>query len=282
MLTKLLTPQLLRPLVLEHLARQPTGQVHSVVSGVVELTIQKKLFVPPYGYSPERYEREELFDRVQMIMWQFLPQGILVWGLGGDMNDEYPFYRLTEHGKDAVKNEASRPQPYDPDGFMKAFKRLVPNADLVVLDYLEEAVQAFNHACYKSAAVMLGAASEMLTILLCDKFEQKITDTGEQKKFAKDCEGISILKKFAALQDRLERMVKAKKFKDQNDLREAIGYELPSVSNIIRRSRNEAGHPAIPKQTEPDDVLAVLRLFPRHARNVYDLLNYFENNPAEW
>lgn len=282
--TEKLTPQVLRPLVLEYLAKNPSGQVGAVVRGAVEVAVRKKLLDIPYGSNIGHYEQSELFDRVQMIMWQLLPQGVLVWGLGGESsnNDKYPFYRLTEHGKKSVADSATKPQPYDPDGFLKEFKRIVPDADPIVLDYLEEAVRAFNAACYKSAAVMLGGASEKLTLLLSDKFENSITDPAKRAKFAKDCAVISVSKKFDALKERLDLMVAAKKFKDHHELRETIQSELPAASNFIRRCRNDAGHPDIPTQTDPDTVFLSLRVFAEYARKLYALLRYFDSNPAEW
>lgn len=279
-----LTPQILKPLVMGYLAKNPSGQVHAVVRGAVDLGVEKGLLDIPRGSTISQYEHSELFDRVQMIMWQLLPQGLLVWGLGNESsnNDKYPFYRLTEHGKNSVADSASKPQPYDPDGFLIEFNRIVPNADPIVLNYLEEAVRAFNATCYKSAAVMLGAASEKLTLLLCDKFESSITDPTKQSKFAKDCAAISVSRKFSALKERLDLMVTARKFKDHHELRETIESELPAVSNLIRRCRNDAGHPDIPRQTDPDTVFLSLRVFVEYARKLYALLRYFDQNSADW
>lgn len=283
-----LTPQVLRPLVLEFLSKKTEGHVGEVVEGVLQLAVGKRLLsVPPgaaFGSTIFSWQDRYLFDQVQMIMWQLLPQGILVWGLGGHKsnNDEYPFYRLTEHGKEIVKDSAAKPQPYDPDGFLKEFKRLVPDADPIVVDYLEEAVRAFNAACYKSAAVMLGAASEKLTLLLHEKFEDKITDPTKKAKFTKDSEGIAVSKKFDALKNRLDLMDGAKRFKDHHELRGTIRHDLPAVSEVIRRCRNDAGHPDIPTQTDPDTVFLNLRVFSEHARKLYELLHYFDTSPADW
>ena len=172
--------------------------------------------------------------------------------------------------------------PYDPDGFLAEFKRLVPEADSIVVEYLEEAVRAFNAACYKSAAVMLGAASEKMTLTLYDKFEQSITDTSKRTKFAKDSDVISASRKFDALKERLDLMDRAKKFKDHHELRGTIRHDLPSVSELVRRCRNDAGHPDIPTQTDPDTVFLTLRVFAEHARKVYALLRYFDTNAADW
>jgi hypothetical protein len=66
-------------------------------------------------------------DHVQQVMWQLLAQGVLVWGLGAESNNAYPFYRLTAYGKTVVKDGV--PQPYDPDGFVAEYDRLVAGGD---------------------------------------------------------------------------------------------------------------------------------------------------------
>lgn len=284
-----LTPQVLRPLVLEFLSKKAEGQVHEVVSGVLQVALAKKLVTQGpsnmvFMSGMQSVQERLFFDQVQMIMWQLLPQGVLVWGLGGTSsnNDKYPFYRLTEHGKAVVADGASKPQPYDPDGFLSEFRRIVPGADPIVVDYLEEAVRAFNHACYKSAAVMLGAASEKLTLGLHEKFEQALSDPTKKAKFIKDSEGIAISKKFDALKNRLDLMDAAKKFAGHYELRGIIRHDLPAVYDLIRRCRNDAGHPDIPTQTDPDTVFLNLRVFSEHARKVHELLDYLGSNPADW
>jgi len=224
-----------------------------------------------------------LFDSVQMIMWQLLPQGVLVWGLGGSMsnNDKYPFYRLTELGG-RVLADSAKAQPYDPDGFLAEFRRLVPAADPIVVDYLTEAIRAFNSGCYKSAAVMLGGSAEKVLLVLHEFFESKIADPSARRKFEKDSQGISVGRKFKALKSRLDLMVSAGKFAGHHELIETIDHAFPATSELIRRCRNDAGHPDIPTQTDPDTVFLNLRVFTEHARRMAGLLDHFSNNPAVW
>jgi len=279
-----ITPQILRPLVfdvLADIAKNPGSdgsQVASIVEGV------KHRIAERHGAESLQFQDYRIIDQVQMVLWQLLPQGILVWGLGGSMsrNDAYPFFRLTDHGKKVVADKAGEPQPYDPDGFLREFSRLVPEADPVALDYLTEAIRAFNSACHKSAAVMLGAASEKLILLLCDAFESEIADPAERKKWETETmNGVSISRKFNALKRRLDLMVGAKKIAD-HELRDTIQHALPTVSEFLRRCRNDAGHPNIPTQTDPDTVFLNLRVFTEYARRIYGLIEYFRANPAEW
>jgi hypothetical protein len=282
-----LTPQILSTLIFEHLGTEASGQVMTVVQGAVTLACKKGLASFPSGYSQHNLsyehilqggEREAVADHVQQVMWQLLAQGVLVWGLGATSNNTYPFYRLTEYGKTVVK--AARPQPYDPDGFVKEFDRVVPGADPIVRDYLVEAVRAFNASCFKSAAVMIGAASEQALLLLHGAFEAAIKDPKKKARFEKDSAGITVSRKYAALKDRLDRMVAAKAL--PFELAETVGNELPSAFSFIRRCRNDAGHPEIPTQTDPDTVFLNLRVFTEYGRRVASLTGFFKTDAADW
>jgi hypothetical protein len=63
---------------------------------------------------------------------------------------------------------------------------------------------------------------------------------------------------------------------------ETIGSELPAGFNMMRRFRNEAGHPAAGEDANPNAVFLSLRTFIEYARRVFALIARFENNPAEW
>lgn len=101
------------------------------------------------------------------------PAERLVFGMD-NANPAWPFYRVTDHGAAPLKNAA--PQPYDPDGFLALFRKTVGAIDPVVDEYVVEAVQAFNAGCVRSAADMLGCASEKLVLLLCEALETSIAD----------------------------------------------------------------------------------------------------------
>ena len=50
------------------------------------------------------------------VIWSMVVQGLLVPGFN-DSNQSYPFLRLTEYGKNCVKED--RILPHDPDGYLK-------------------------------------------------------------------------------------------------------------------------------------------------------------------
>lgn len=175
---------------------------------------------------------------------------------------------------------AGRPQPYDPDGFLREFRKQVPTADPVVTEYLEEAVRAFNASCFRAAAILVGAASEKAILVLHDRFAGKLVDLAKKTAFEKASTGISIHKKYAALKDRLDRMVSAKKF--NHDLTETISTQLPGAYELIRRYRNAAGHPEIGGTADSDTVFLTLRVFIEYSRRVTGLIDHFDTADADW
>jgi hypothetical protein len=280
----MLAPHAARSLTLELLAENPTGQLAVLVEDVVTRAVQKRL-VPNSGVhgasatttlGPGGYDF--VFDIVQQHLWQLLAQGLLVWGCNRQ-NSNYPFFRLTEYGRGAVA-DGNIAQPYDPDGFMKEFTHAVPEADPVVLDYLSEAVRAFNSGCHRSAAVMLGCASEKAILSLHDTFRKAIEADEARKKFEKDSNGISIHSKYQTLKGRLDQMVVNKALPREH--RETVGSELPAGFELIRRCRNEAGHPEAGGKADQNTVFMNLRTFIEYARRVSELEKYFAANAATW
>ena len=274
-----------RALLLEYLKDKPSGQFQRVVAGVVELAVSKGLHTPPPGR--QRGDGRSLLkgtdahgvpELIRQQLWQLLVQGVLVFGMNED-NPNWPWYRLTEYGVKVA--QATGPQPYDPTGFLADFTAKNPGADPVILDYLTEAVTAFNHGCPKSAAVMMGAASEKALLLLHDAFQVAITDTSKKAIFDRDSrKSWTIHSKYRVLKDRLDQMVAAKKL--AGDLRDTISFELPAGFDLIRRQRNAAGHPEIVANHDPDAVFLNLRVMTEYIRRVYLLIDHFDSNPADW
>jgi hypothetical protein len=56
-------------------------------------------------------------------------------------------------------------------------------------------------------------------------------------------------------------------------LRESVGVELAGVFELVRKTRNEAGHPT-GRSIEREEAEALLLLFPAHAKTVYALIEW--------
>ena len=233
------------------------------------------------GVNPNQnlrfYGGDQFLDRgdatlLNEVIWNLIIQGILVPGFD-DSNPAWPFLRLTEYGKRCVDED--RILPHDPDGYLREFHKAVPAADSSVVEYLQESLQCYIHGLNKAAAVMLGAASEQSVLLLIESCGESIGDAGEKRRFKSDIEKAqSIYRKFAAFDKHLVRV------KDSLPipLKENLDSQLRGVFDLIRSSRNDAGHPARGSQVDRDAVYSHLRLFISYSQRIDGLIAWFAGN----
>jgi hypothetical protein len=224
--------------------------------------------------------QDGIAEAVRQAMWRCLVRGLLVFGLDTH-NPNFPWYQVTAQGAKAL--DAKAPQPYDPDGFIDYFKRMNPSADPVVLDYLEEAVSTFQAGSMKASAVMLGAASEKMILLVIDQLGAAISDPTKQAQYQKDVEkNWTVSHKWGVLRSTLERVMNAKLTPFPREVAETMRTDLPMVFELLRRVRNVAGHPEVPGRVDTDGVFMNLRVFPEYARRVSELLSHLATNKVDW
>jgi hypothetical protein len=209
---------------------------------------------------------------VTEVIWSLIVQGILVPGLD-DSNQGYPFLRLTEYGKQCVTEE--RVLPHDPDGYLREFHKSAPAADSTVSEYLTEGLQCYIRGLYRASAVMLGGASEQAVLLLIDRFGQSIRDSTDRERFVSEIEKApSIFRKFGIFEKRFitvkDRMPK--------QLTDNLDTLLRGIFDLIRGSRNDAGHPASERRVDRDAIYSHLRLFIPYCQRIYELIGWFEAN----
>lgn len=270
-------------LTLEQLSKHPRGQWANLAESTIEAGKRKGLIPNAQGATGtfiggRPLMEAQIRESVREAMWDCLLKRLIVFGMD-NANPAWPFYRVTEYGASALK--AMTPQPYDPDGFMAYFDATCGGIEPAVRGYVAEAVHAFNSNCTRSAAVMLGCASEKMLLLLCDAFEAAISDPAKKAKFTKDINAKwAISHKYATIRDRLGLMVDAKKL--PHDHAETVGSELPAGFELLRRCRNAAGHPDVPGNVDPDTVFLNLRTFTEYTRRVQALTLHFGTAPADW
>lgn len=206
------------------------------------------------------------------IVWSLIAQGVLMPGLD-DSNQGWPFLRLTTYGRKCV--EEDRVLPHDPDGFLADFRREIPRVDPTVLEYLTESLQCFIHGLQRAAAVMLGGASEQAILLMIESYANSIADANAKQKFSSAFEKTqSIFKKY----ELFERHFEGIKQRMPRELTDNVDSLLRGVFDMIRNSRNDAGHPAIGNSVNRDAVYSHLRLFTPYCKRVHDLIAWFVAN----
>ena len=208
------------------------------------------------------------------VIWSLIIQGILIPGLD-DGNQGWPFLRLTEYGRRCV--EEDRILPHDPDGYLSQFKSAIPDADATITEYLTESLQCFVHGLNRAAAVMLGAASEKAVLLLIESYKDSIGDAATKQRFESEIgKAQSVRRKYGFFEKRFSAI----KNSIPKELVANVESLLDGVFDLIRNSRNDAGHPASGILVDRDIVYSHLRLFIPYCQRIYRLIGWFESNES--
>jgi len=190
----------------------------------------------------------------------------------GDGPLSWPCFRVTEHGRKVA--EATEYQPYDPDGYLARLRQELPDIDSRIVRYLEEALACLRADCLLAAAVMIGGAAEKAMLLLIEAFGYAIDDETQRKQYETETSSWLISRKYRALWGRLEPIAGTL----PADLKDDLHTNLDRIFDLIRRTRNEAGHPTTGLMYR-ETVVANLILFPSYCLRVYGLMEYFANHP---
>jgi hypothetical protein len=166
------------------------------------------------------------------------------------------------------------PVPEDAKRYMQVLESLVPNLDLVVRQYVEESLVAYQRQAYFAAAVMIGAACEKAVYLLADSFLRSVRDPNEKKKLDEAMQRRSISRLFKSIQELLSAKIKTIPY----DVTEGAEQHLLSFLDSVRVQRNEAVHPNAALVT-PGKVQLSLAAFPHACEKVFELIRWLDANP---
>ncbi|AIF84159.1 hypothetical protein NTE_02104 [Candidatus Nitrososphaera evergladensis SR1] len=235
-------------------------QTRSIIHDVEELAVKK-------GYAFQRQDK----DKVLYLISEFMTEGLIGWGLNYD-NPEPPFMHISEYGRAVVLSQ--KPQPYDPDGYLANLKTEIPGIDETIMIYITEALQTLRRNNLFSAAVMTGVASERAFELLLDAVSNAVTGNGQPEKFEKLKNDTRTKYKF----DEVKKVVMQLPVQRRNEIDENLESNLDGVFNLIRITRNDAGHPT-GKKVRREDVLVNLSVFVPYCKCIYRLIGHLEKNP---
>ena len=205
-------------------------------------------------------------EKVRQIVWEFILQGILAIGLN-ETNPDFPFLSITEHGKKVLESGEMR-LPYDPDGYLTNLKTKIPNMDPMIEVYVTESLQAYLKGLIFSSAVMLGVASEKAFLILLEVLTNASKDPNEKRKF-KELQNVFKTKyKFDLVKNKIMSIRKSL----PRDLSENLESQFEGIFNLIRITRNDAGHPT-GQRIERGTAFVNLQLFPFYCLRIYGLID---------
>lgn len=268
----------LRPLVLEAIKLQMSSgnlQLVDIINQTDTVARSKGFFVnvTPWrygGFSTEHYMPIDDREKVRQIVWELILQGILAIGLN-EMNPSFPFVSVTEHGRQVL--DSGQTLPYDPDGYLKRLKTEIPNLDPLIDMYVSESLQAYLKGLMFSSAVMLGVASEKAFLILLETFTNAIIDPTKKARFQRLQENMRTKHKF----DQMKNEIVALRASLPRDLSEDLESQFDGIFNLIRITRNDAGHPT-GKKIERGVAYTNLQLFILYCKRIYGLIDYFQKN----
>jgi hypothetical protein len=184
---------------------------------------------------------------------------------------EWPWYHITDHGKRLLQTREY--SPYDPDGYLRRLRSEIPNVEETIVRYVEESLKCLRMDCLLAAAVTIGCASEKAMLLLIEQFGKAISDLMKRKKYEKETSFWTISSKYKTFRKNLDNVAKTL----PQDLRDALEPQLHGTFDLIRRIRNEAGHPTGEPVTL-ETIRASHIVFPGFCKYVYLLMDHFTRN----
>lgn len=251
----------IRALVYEAL-RKPlpphTAQLQSLVLAVFQMA----------GEDYAGPNKSMIEDQVREIVWELTFQGIIVPGFDSGSQASFPWFKLTDWGKHSL--ELGEYLPYDATLFLERLHKEVPTVDKLIVLYITEALKCFRFGVFIAAAMMVGVAAEQMILVLKEAVSSRLDSAEKKRKF--DAEARETIKRvYTAIWKRLEPV----REQMPDGLSEAIGVELTAIFEMVRRTRNEAGHPT-GKNIERHEAEALLLLFPTHIKTVCAVVEWLK------
>jgi hypothetical protein len=266
----------MRSLVVEFLSQAGGGQMNDLRTAIPRLAekhghlskISQQLEMGYKGHDWSHLSDPD-YSRALDIMWDLIIEGVVRPGTTqGEVN--FPFFHVTEFGKEKIKDPVS---PYDPEGYLRGLKAAVPDLDDVIVIYLNEGLHTFRIGTLLSSTMALGCASEKAFLLLVKAYGDALQGN-TQKKFRQNTEGKLIKRQFDEFSKMLDSHLKAKL---PGDLTADLDVTLSGIFTLLRNLRNEIGHPT-GRSVDREQAYANLRVFPHYVKRIYGLIRWLNAN----
>lgn len=205
--------------------------------------------------------------------WSLISQGLAYIDMTQPAPENWTL-ELTGAGYAAVKDQEFNPD--DPSGYLSALYSKVPSSSDLVRLYINEAVRTYTNRCYLSCTVMLGVAAEACFMEVAHSFVNWLGE-GKSEKLSKLLSNprTNYIQRFLEFRKKLDQ----EKNLLPSELKDGLDIQLGAVLDLLRVSRNDAGHPT-GKQLYREDCFTALRVFARLLHRLYSLKEHFEQGRA--
>jgi hypothetical protein len=242
------------------------GQLSDIGVHVVHLAMQEGLL----STAPDLSYGHPLAEKITAVVWELIIEGIYTPGTGMQ-TPNLPFVRVTAYGRKCF--EAGELTAHDPDDYLRRLKAMCPSIDETTLLYTGEALDTFRVGKHLAATVMIGVAAESMLLRLVAAVHSALDTVQRRAKFEKDTKG----KGARTQHDEVLKVLRS----SANPLPAKLGYvltqQIDGIYDLIRRTRNEAGHPT-GRRLEREEAHALLLLFPTYCKTVHDLMEWLATN----
>lgn len=205
-------------------------------------------------------------EHVWEALWSLVADGLIFLDPNGQAPDNWA-WRLSAEGQRVAAGGVWEPR--DPDGYLDRLKRDIPNLDGLVELYMVEALHSFNANCYLATSVMLGVAAERAFIRAAEAFANSplpgapaiASELGRGKS------------NYFALWSEFRKRIEPNRDVLPEGLADSL--TLDAIADLIRVTRNEAGHPS-GKRIDEDTArvqLTIAAVYLRKMQQLADHLN---------
>jgi hypothetical protein len=250
--------------VLHLLATNRIGSLYALDSAETTAALKQRLGP---SYTPSRVD-------LSSAVWSLIRRGLVHLVFGRDSDPLHWKPGLTLAGTHYVKEGES--SPHDPDGFLARLKRKVPAISEVTFRYVQEAVRSFNQEVYLGATILIGVASEAAFLEMAEAFLKTLSGT-ELTNFERTLHGSSM---FSAKFNEFRKKIEVRKATLPEDFQDGMALHLDAIADLLRRQRNDAGHPT-GKPVDKDDVRVALEMATTYLGKLYGLTAHFEARATE-
>jgi hypothetical protein len=239
----------MRELMLEALRRESGTQSVTLQNSIAAIAADRGLLGQREpGHQPPSLPREH-WETFRDVLWGLIVEGVVAFGKDSS-NTDWPWLSLTRYGREVVASEG--PTPNDPQGYLGALSADRP-LDSTELRFASQALQAYLRNLPDAAAVMLGAAAEhLLTLVLLEIAANYPSDAEKVYKAVAGpaSKSLAYLSGWVASRASMLPVL----MEHQREI--ALG----GIGQLIRLTRNEAGHPSGGSVTR-DVAFAMLQMY---------------------
>jgi len=204
------------------------------------------------------------------IMWQLIIQGVITVGMNSD-NPNLPWFRITDYGQKVL--DAERLIPHDPTGYLDELRGVAGPLDIsVMVSYVEEALACFVSGCNVAATLLLGVAAESVFNELCSAIQPTMADPNERSN-------LDLTRQVRPRHRWLVTKYQNLSAAQRRQLPESLDVTLTSLYDLIRRQRNELGHPqATPPQVTREVAFVHFQMLPTYLIDMQAFATYCAHN----